>query len=122
MTTFNKIGIVMGGVLLVIVAAALASPSTPAPAPAPTPQIITKTVEVPGPTIEVTPAVCIDALNEQQVLLVADNNLIGGFVAGTVTSDSDPLAQAFINASSDEKLAKLTSDVADCVASAASTN
>lgn len=54
-------------------------------APAPTPQVVTVTVPGPSVRVEVTPQVCVDAINGMADLIILDSEVIDGLVNETLT-------------------------------------
>lgn len=93
--THRQSGNLAGAAILLCVAIAILSVvagCAPAPAPtappAPTPQVIVKTVEVPGPTTNITPQVCVEAVTGLADALDAENNLLMALDAGDKITDA----------------------------------
>jgi hypothetical protein len=93
----------IGLVLIVLSCNACASAPAPTAPPMPTPQVVT----VPGPTVYVTPKVCVNALNELVAALGAENSILKTVAnGGTVTQEQ---VDTFTSLNLDKTFADATS-------------
>jgi ABC-type glycerol-3-phosphate transport system substrate-binding protein len=101
-----------------LAAAACSAPAAPSPtpsptptvAPTPTPQVIVEKVEVPGPTVEVAPEECLDAVMGLNDIVAAQGDLLGAYL-----DDKDPSIRA-LDTFIDLDAEAIFDDVAACIA------